>query len=41
VQALIVTTLLPASPKLMLNVDIGTTESQDRDCGCPVAEFGA
>jgi hypothetical protein len=38
---LVVTTLLHASPKLMLNVDIddyGVLE--ERDCGCPLYELG-
>jgi hypothetical protein len=41
VPALFVTTLLPATPKLMLNVDIGDYgELEERDCGCPIGALG-
>jgi hypothetical protein len=41
VMALVVTTLLPASPKLMLNVDIGDHGVlEESECGCPTARFG-
>ena len=41
VPALYVTTLHPASPKLMLNVEIGDYgQLLDRSCGCPFGELG-
>jgi hypothetical protein len=41
VGALILTTLLPSSPKLMINVDSGDYGSLDeRPCGCAFAEAG-
>jgi hypothetical protein len=39
--SLLVTSLLPSSPKLMLNVDVGDYGVlEDRDCGCPVRALG-
>jgi hypothetical protein len=41
VAALVATTLLPASPKLMLNVDLGDYGVlEERDCGCLLEELG-
>lgn len=41
VDALIYTTLLPSSPKLMLNVESGDfAHSSTRDCGCPMGRLG-
>ena len=41
VQALLLTTLLPTAPKLMLNVEIGDTGVlSERDCGCPIGAAG-
>jgi hypothetical protein len=41
VNALIYTTLLPSSPKLMLNVESGDFALHSkRDCGCPMGRLG-
>jgi hypothetical protein len=41
VPALFLTTLLPATPKLLLNVDIGDYGVlEERDCGCPIGKLG-
>ena len=41
VEALIYTTLLPSSPKLMLNVESGDYALlTTRDCGCPMGRLG-
>ena len=41
VDALVLTTLLPNTPKLMLNVESGDYASvTKRDCGCPLGELG-
>lgn len=39
--ALVLTTLLPSVPKIMLNVESGDCcEIERRDCGCPISEMG-
>jgi len=39
--ALLITSLLPSIPKLMLNVDVGDDGVlEDRDCGCPARALG-
>ena len=41
VGALLLTTLLPSSPKLLINVDVGDYGVlEERDCGCPFGELG-
>jgi len=41
VGALVYTTILPACPKLMLNVESGDYGIlEDRTCGCPIGELG-
>jgi len=39
--ALVLTTLLPSAPKIMLNVESGDWgEIERRDCGCPIGDMG-
>lgn len=41
VDGMFITTLLPSSPKLMLNAEVGDyAVFEQRDCGCPIGDAG-